>query len=315
MPISLWFICGFYKWQHNQNIFITLLTLPEPQMLLVIFSSSSLFLFSSLILSHSKLVLYSSQLIFIMFSLSSSLSLSLSLSFALSLLFALFLMIYPFPAFQTLLLLLQMSAYVVNQPIKALCEILKITASKLIAAAVETLWQTIVRLANENISDRDLLEIFANQFQCLIAQALDIIRHTPDQRNIFLILIDEANLAENQDPIIKHLKHIQSQSDKVVSKGNADAILKLQLTVERLTQQILQLPSNRPGSRPLDSSTKQIVCFKFVTGKCPNAVCPGGFLHAYPEGTSDIEKSQHLEKAKLFIAGTLYPKKKIQKSS
>ena len=37
----------------------------------------------------------------------------------------------------------------VNQPIKALCEILKITASKLIAAAVETLWQTIVRLANE----------------------------------------------------------------------------------------------------------------------------------------------------------------------
>ena len=58
-------------------------------------------------------------------------------------------MIYPFPAFQTLLLLLQMSAYVVNQPIKALCEILKITASKLIAAAVETLWQTIVRLANE----------------------------------------------------------------------------------------------------------------------------------------------------------------------
>ena len=203
----------------------------------------------------------------------------------------------------------------VNQPIKALCEILKITSSKLIAAAVETLWQTIVRLANENISDRDLLEIFANQFQCLIAQALDIIRHTPDQRNIFLILIDEANLAENQDPIIKHLKHIQSQSDKVVSKGNADAILKLQLTVERLTQQILQLPSNRPGSRPLDSSTKQIVCFKFVTGKCPNAVCPGGFLHAYPEGTSDIEKSQHLEKAKLFIAGTLYPKKKIQKSS
>ena len=54
----------------------------------------------------------------------------------------------------------------------------KITASKLIAAAVETLWQTIVRLANENISDRDLLEIFANQFQCLIAQSLDIIRHT-----------------------------------------------------------------------------------------------------------------------------------------
>ena len=85
MPISLWFICGFYKWQHNQNIFITLLIIPEPQMLLVIFSSSSLFLFSSLILSHSKLVLYSSQLIFIMFSLSSSLSLSLSHTHSLSL--------------------------------------------------------------------------------------------------------------------------------------------------------------------------------------------------------------------------------------
>ena len=80
MPISLWFICGFYKWQHNQNIFITLLIIPEPQLLLIIFSSSSLFFFSSLILSHSKQVLYSSQLIFIMFSLSSSLSFSLSLS-------------------------------------------------------------------------------------------------------------------------------------------------------------------------------------------------------------------------------------------
>ena len=80
MPISLWFICGFYKWQHNQNIFITLLIIPEPQLLLIIISSSSSFLFSSFILSHSKLVLYSSQLIFIMFSLSSSLSLSLSLT-------------------------------------------------------------------------------------------------------------------------------------------------------------------------------------------------------------------------------------------
>ena len=90
MPISLWFICGFYKWQHNQNIFITLLILPEPQLLLIIFSSSSLFSFPSLILSHSKQVLYSSQLIFIMFSLSSSLSLylSLSLSLSLSLLFS-----------------------------------------------------------------------------------------------------------------------------------------------------------------------------------------------------------------------------------
>ena len=203
----------------------------------------------------------------------------------------------------------------VNQPIKALCEILKISASKQIAAAVETLWQTIVRLANENISDKDLLEIFANQFQCLIAQALDIIRHTPDQRNIFLILIDEANLSENHDPIIKHLKHIQSQSDRVASKGSADAILQLQQAVERLTQQITHLSVNRPGSRPLNSSTKQTVCFKFVTGKCPNAVCPGGFLHAYPEGTSDIEKTQHMEKAKLFIAGTLYPKKRIQKST
>ena len=90
--MSSWFICGFYKWQHNQNIFITLLIIPEPQLLLIIFSSSSLFLFSSFILSHSKQVLYSSQLIFIMFSLSSSLSLShthtlslsLSHSFALS---------------------------------------------------------------------------------------------------------------------------------------------------------------------------------------------------------------------------------------
>ena len=85
MPISLWFICGFYKWQHNQNIFITLLTLPEPQLLLIIFSSSSLFSFSSLILSHSKQVLYSSQLIFIMFSLSSSLSLYLSIYLSTSL--------------------------------------------------------------------------------------------------------------------------------------------------------------------------------------------------------------------------------------
>ena len=84
-PISLWFICGFYKWQHNQNIFITLLIIPEPQLLLSIFSSSSLFFYSSLILSHSKQVLYSSQLIIIMFSLSSSLSLSLSHTLSLSL--------------------------------------------------------------------------------------------------------------------------------------------------------------------------------------------------------------------------------------
>ena len=55
----------------------------------------------------------------------------------------------------------------VNQLIKALCKILKITASKLIVAVVETLWQIIVGLANENISDRDLIDFFANQ--CPIA--------------------------------------------------------------------------------------------------------------------------------------------------
>ena len=55
----------------------------------------------------------------------------------------------------------------VNQLIKALCKILKITASKLIVAVVETLWQIIIGLANENISDRDLIDFFANQ--CPIA--------------------------------------------------------------------------------------------------------------------------------------------------
>ena len=70
MPISLWFICGFYKWQHNQNIFITLLTLPEHQLLLIIFSSSSLFSFSSLILSHSKLYFHQDNRTALMFAAS-----------------------------------------------------------------------------------------------------------------------------------------------------------------------------------------------------------------------------------------------------